>query len=252
MGLPVVPEVYSRVTGSSGPTAAIRAADGAGIGSEPLLAQRGEGVPGQVLVPGRAGGRVPDDDLLHAGQAVEDLLPAGELGGAVQHRDPGVAVPRDVGDLVRRQGGVEGDRGPARVHGGQVGEHVLGAVGEHERHPLALGQAQGGEARPPAPAPAAGSAPRSGSASRCRPRPGRTGRARRPSSPRSPAGGRRSSGLRYPARSRPAAGVSRSSRCPSPVTARIRLAGHPVGRAVPVLHECHHVAVRAATIRHSA
>jgi len=115
------------------------------VGGAPVPAQRHQAVPGHVPVTGRAGPRVPDDDRGEPGQPVQDRLPAGQLGRPVQHRDPGITVRGHVRDLFRRQRGVQRHPQAARMHRAQVGQHVLAAVREHQRDPLAGRQPQCGE-----------------------------------------------------------------------------------------------------------
>ena len=119
--------------------------DLAGIGRQPFPAKRREVGPRQVPVAGRAGRRVADDDLLDPRQLVEGRLPAVELGGPVEHRHPGVAVRGHVGDLLGGQRGVQRHAKAARVHRPEVGNHVLAAVRQHQRDPLAGRQPERGE-----------------------------------------------------------------------------------------------------------
>ena len=114
-------------------------------GGQPRGAERREVRPAQVEIPGRAGGRVPHDDLLQAGQAGQHRLPPGQLVRAVEHGDPRVAVGGHVADLLGGQRGVDRHRHSAGMQGAQVGEHVLDPVRHHQRHPLARLQAERGE-----------------------------------------------------------------------------------------------------------
>ena len=147
MGLPVVPDVYSRVTGSCGGDRGQPPGHQLRGRGQPFTAQSGEIVPGQVLLPRRAGAGVPDDDRAQAGQAGQHGLPPGQLIRPVQHRDPGRAVTGDETDLLGGERGVEGDRDAAGVHGTEVRQHVLGPVRHHERDALSGGQAERDEAR---------------------------------------------------------------------------------------------------------
>ena len=114
---------------------------------QPLAAERGELVPGQVRLPRRAGAGVPDDDRAQAGQAGQHGLPPGQLIRPVQDGDPGLAVSGDETHLLGGERGVEGDRDPAGVHGTEVRQHMLGPVRHHERDALPGGQAERDEAR---------------------------------------------------------------------------------------------------------
>ena len=109
---------------------------------EPVPAQRLEVLPGDVAVVGRAGFRVPHDDLHEAGQPVQRRLQPGQFGDPVDDGDAGVAVGGHEGDLVGGQRGVERHRDATGVHGRQVREHVLDPVGHQQRHPLTGLQAQ--------------------------------------------------------------------------------------------------------------
>ena len=87
----------------------------------------------------RTGGRrrergvVDDHDRGDARALLEREPPTGELVGPLEHDHRRLGVAGDVGDLLRRQGRVDGHRGPARVHLGEVGEDVLGPVRGHHR-----------------------------------------------------------------------------------------------------------------------
>ena len=115
------------------------------VGGEPFPAQRHQAVPGHVPVIGWAGHRVPDDDRGEPRQLVQDRLPAGQLGRPVQHRDPGITVGGHVPDLLRRQRGIQRHPQAARMDRAEVGQHMLAAVRQHQRDPLAGRQPQGGE-----------------------------------------------------------------------------------------------------------
>jgi hypothetical protein len=113
----------------------------------PVAPQRHQVRPAQVLLARGAGGRIPDHDLLQPGEAGQRGLQPGQLVGAVDDGDPGVAVRGHIGDLVRGQRRVERHGDCARVHGGQVREHVLQPVGQEQGDALARGQAEPGQAR---------------------------------------------------------------------------------------------------------
>ena len=146
MGLPVVPEVYSRVTGSPEASAATRPATSSGSAasrSRPSAAKSS-----QVRYGSPAGHTLASRTMIRAqaGQAGQHRLPPGQLVRPVQHGDPGRAVPGHEAHLLGGEGGVEGDRDPAGVHGAEVRQHMLGPVGHHDRHPLAGGEAERDEA----------------------------------------------------------------------------------------------------------
>ena len=114
-------------------------------GGEPFPAQRREVSPRHIVITGRAGRWITDDDLGYPRQLLQDRLPAGQLGRPVQHRDPGIAVGGHIRDLLRRQRCVQRHPQAARVHRAEVGQDMLAAVREHQRHPLARRQPQRGE-----------------------------------------------------------------------------------------------------------
>ncbi len=143
LGLPVVPEVYSSVTGSDGLIA--RPARRPRRAARPAGARPSSSSASQVTNRPSSGGHavgIAHHDGPQAGQPVEYRPPAGQLGRAIQDGDHGVAVAGHVGDLLGGQGGVEGHRDAARVHRAQVGQDVLGAVRQHHPDPLARLQAK--------------------------------------------------------------------------------------------------------------
>ena len=162
LGAPVVPEVYSSVAGSSGVMAAVRRSISAARPGRSAAPSASRSAQVRNGAAGRAGGRVAHDDVPQAGQLVQHRLPAGQLGGAVDDRDPGLAVGRHVGDLVRGQRRVEGDRHAPGVQRAQVGQHVLDPVGQHQRHPLPRLEAERGEGRRQLERPLAGLGPGQG------------------------------------------------------------------------------------------
>ena len=107
------------------------------------VAEAQEGLPRDVRRAGRAA--VQDDDLPQRGQARQHRAPAVELVRAVQYGVARLTVGGDVRDLVGRQRGVEGRRDTTGVHHAEVSQHVLGAVGHHQRDGLAGSEAERGE-----------------------------------------------------------------------------------------------------------
>src|SRR5690606_29801435 len=122
------------------------AVDLGGVRGELPAAELGEVVPGHVAVAGGAVGRLHDDDLAEAGEAVEHRLPAVQLVLAVEDGVLGGAVARDEGDLVGREGRVHRGGGAARVDGAAVGQDVSGAVRQHQSDHVARFEREGGEA----------------------------------------------------------------------------------------------------------
>lgn len=141
-GSPVVPEVYTTVSGwsvviSSVSASKVPAVQGAGaadglVAHEPFVALRG-------------GAPVQNDHGAQVRQVVQHGTPAPHLLLALQNQDGGRAVPGDVADLFRAQGVVRAAGQGPEVDGGQVCHPVLRPPGHRDEHPLTPLQARGGQ-----------------------------------------------------------------------------------------------------------
>ncbi|HLL87128.1 MAG TPA: hypothetical protein VK387_07435 [Thermoleophilaceae bacterium] len=109
---------------------------------EAVLRPRLEVVEGQPAVLPLA---IDNDHVLEA---------AGPLGrppdrveeGALGHDDPAAGVLGNVLDLLGRVGVVHRERRGPEVHGGGIDPVELGAVGQHDRHRVAAGETEPGQA----------------------------------------------------------------------------------------------------------
>ena len=102
----------------------------------PLRGALGAGL-GQFLVDGVSACRigVVDHDQVFQGRrgVVQQGLPHRGGRGVFDHRHAGSAVPGDVIDLFGGRCAVDGGGDRSRVHHGQVGQPVFGAVAHHEQ-----------------------------------------------------------------------------------------------------------------------
>ena len=90
---------------------------------------------------------VEHHDRAQCGRLLDRALPAGELVGPLEERHRRLGVTGHERDLLGRERVVDRHRDRGRVHAGDVGEQVLGAVGRHDRDRLAGLDAQRHQAR---------------------------------------------------------------------------------------------------------
>ena len=135
LGNPVVPEVYWMLIGSSGDSAACRAASSAAAGRIAAAAVE-QAVPlGRPDQHHRAQVRAVAPDLLDHRRVVGGL----ELPGRDQQRDPGLL--QHVLQLMRAVAGVDVDQDRADLGRGVLQQRPLGHVRRPDPHPVALGHA---------------------------------------------------------------------------------------------------------------
>ncbi|GID90730.1 hypothetical protein Adi01nite_01420 [Amorphoplanes digitatis] len=89
---------------------------------------------------------VGHDDPAQLRQFRQDRLPAGQLGGALEHDHLCGAVQRHVLELLGAERGVHGGGHGAQVQRGQIDKPVLRPAGHHDQHVGAGRQADLGQA----------------------------------------------------------------------------------------------------------
>ena len=149
LGTPVVPPVYWKSTTSSGETATLFGLAGAvAISSSKLMDVVAVGhvlqqAAGAHLLldqplegPVQSRRHVGDDDMLDADVLADGRQPVHQ---PAEHDDRRRAAVRQyMLELGRRVGGVDVDHRAARLEDAEVGDHRLRDVGQHDRHPIAL------------------------------------------------------------------------------------------------------------------